>query len=69
MFEDLLGNAAPEVKLIRIPEVKKITGLSRPTIYRRMNDDGFPIPVRLGHASAWPKHEVLAYVQRKLGER
>ena len=35
-------------RILRIPEVVKITGLSRTTIWRRVKSDDFPAPVRLG---------------------
>lgn len=34
-------------KIIRLPEVLTITGLSRSTIYRRIQDGSFPQRVRL----------------------
>ena len=35
-------------RILRIPEVVKITGLSRTTIWRRVKSGDFPAPVRLG---------------------
>jgi predicted DNA-binding transcriptional regulator AlpA len=34
----------------RLPEVRKITGLSDATIYRRMNDGSFPKSIAIGPA-------------------
>ena len=35
-------------RILRIPEVVEITGLSRTTIWRRVKSNDFPVPVRLG---------------------
>ena len=35
-------------RILRIPEVVEITGLSRTTIWRRVKSGDFPAPVRLG---------------------
>ncbi len=44
---------APRV-LARLPDVLKMTGLGRSTIYRWIADGSFPPPVRLGpRAVAW----------------
>lgn len=37
----------PDTSLIRLPEVMTITGLSRPTLYRRIKAKKFPQPVPL----------------------
>ncbi|MEZ9416539.1 helix-turn-helix transcriptional regulator, partial [Vibrio sp. 10N.261.49.A5] len=36
------------ISIIRLPEVMRITGLSRPTIYRRIAEGTFPKRVSLG---------------------
>lgn len=39
--------------LIRMPDVERLTGLARPTIYKRLNDDPtFPKPVKLSASTA-----------------
>ena len=41
--------------ILRLPEVKKSTGLSRSTIYLRISQGTFPKPVCLGRrAVGWP---------------
>ncbi|MGO4909028.1 helix-turn-helix transcriptional regulator [Pseudorhodobacter sp. W20_MBD10_FR17] len=63
---------APD-RLLRLPEVLALIGLSRPELYRRMkrpaSDSGFPRQVKLGRASAWPESEVLAWVEARKAER
>ena len=46
---------------LRLPEVKKMIGLSRATIYRMIEKGEFPRPVKQGRTSSWPKGEVDAY--------
>ena len=50
-------------KLLRRPEVEGITGLSRATIYARINVGTFPLPVRLGPNSvAWRADDVNQWI-------
>ena len=45
--------------ILRLPDVKASTGLSRSTIYLRIAQGVFPHPVSLGgRAVGWPAHEV-----------
>lgn len=62
----------PSLIIIRIPEVEKITGLARPTIYKRLKDDPtFPRPVPLSDSNARgaPVGFVLAEVQQWVRSR
>ncbi|ARU15935.1 helix-turn-helix transcriptional regulator [Croceicoccus marinus] len=48
--------------LLRRPEVERETGLSRSSIYARMELGTFPRPRRIGlRAVAWPAAEVEAW--------
>jgi prophage regulatory protein len=47
--------------ILRLPDVKAATGLSRSTLYLRIAHGVFPHPVSLGgRAVGWPSHEVAA---------
>ena len=47
--------------ILRLPDVKASTGLSRSTLYLRIAQSVFPHPVSLGgRAVGWPAHEVEA---------
>ena len=35
-------------RLLRIAEVLELTGISKPTLYRRLRDGSFPQPVQMG---------------------
>ena len=46
-------------RLLRMPEVLRITGISRTTLWRYVRNPGFPLPVRLGpNAIAWRAPDV-----------
>jgi len=47
--------------ILRLPDVKGATGLSRSTLYLRIAHGAFTHPVSLGgRAVGWPAHEVAA---------
>lgn len=63
------ARAAPR-RMLRLPIVAERTGLARSSIYRAMEEDGFPRPVRVGRrAVAWVESEVEAWLDRKLAAR
>ena len=53
-------------RILRIPEVVEITGLSRTTIWRRVRSGDFPPPVRLGSPATrsvgWRESEIRKWV-------
>lgn len=52
-----------EERLLRLPEVIERTGLSRSSLYQRINQGTFPRPIKLGQrASAWPLSEIDQWV-------
>lgn len=67
-------------KIIRLKQVIVLTGLSRSTIYDRMDpkskryDANFPKSIRLGSVSkigavGWLESEIQAWIKRKIEER
>ena len=53
--------------LIRLPEVKKLTGVSGSKIYKMISDGEFPRQVKLGdRAVAWLRGEVLKWRQIRI---
>lgn len=47
------------IKLLRLDNMREATGLSRATIYSRINDGLLPKPIRYGERiSVWPSNEV-----------
>ena len=50
-------------RLLRRPEIEQRCGLTRSTIYRLMDDDRFPRPVRVGpKAVRWLESDIDAWV-------
>ncbi|MEQ9394386.1 helix-turn-helix transcriptional regulator [Haliea sp.] len=56
--------------LLRLPQVKAVTGLSRSMIYALVSSDRFPHPIKISdRASAWVAAEVDAWIEGKIAER
>jgi len=54
-------------KFIRLPEVKRITGLSRSSIYLRMNNGEFPQSISLGgRAIAWLDADIFQWLDDRI---
>ena len=53
--------------ILRLPEVKARTGLSRSTIYLKMAEGSFPEPIALGARSVgWIESEIDAWIARRI---
>ena len=53
--------------ILRLPDVKRSTGLSRSTIYMRVAEGKFPKPVSLGgRAVGWLEEEVQNWLQNRI---
>lgn len=52
---------------LRLPQVCARTGLSRSTVYARMNEGSFPVPVSLGdRAVGWVENEISAWIANRI---
>lgn len=59
-----------KLSLIRLPEVKARTGLSRSEIYRRIQNSTFPANVKIGpRASAWVAEEIDQWIADQVTAR
>lgn len=59
-----------ERQLLRLPDVRRIVGLSRSEIYRRIALKTFPAPVPLGERiRAWDSSEITAFVEGRISAR
>lgn len=58
-----------QLRLIRLPDVLKRTGLSRPSVYRSMSAGKFPKPTRFGRSTFWASHEVDGWIRDRLSDR
>lgn len=53
--------------ILRLPEVKTKTGLSRSTIYLRISEGLFPRPIALGgRAVGWIDHEIEHWLDQQI---
>jgi prophage regulatory protein len=58
------------MRLIRLKDVKHVTGLGRSTIYKYIEEGTFPKSVSLGErAVAWVESEVLDWVMARIEAR
>ncbi len=49
-------------RIMRLPQVKDATGLSKTTIYRRMADGQFPPKIRLGeNSTGWWESDIMKW--------
>lgn len=69
---DLLGQGsgpAPDRRdrLLRLPEVQRLTGLGRSVIYQQMRDGVFPRSIKVGpRAASWSEAAVHGWIQQRL---
>jgi len=60
-------NLRTKHRMMRLPEVLAITGLSRSTIYFRIAEGTFPKQVSLGgRAVAWLENEIQDWLQHQI---
>ena len=53
-------------RLLRRRQVEEITGMSRSSIYKLMQDGEFPRPVRVGPAAVrWRTSDITAWVESR----
>lgn len=53
--------------ILRLPEVKSRTGLSRSTIYLRIKEGSFPTPISLGdRAVGWIDSEIQHWLEQQI---
>lgn len=60
---------APD-RLLRLPEVERLTGLRRSTIYEQMRRGIFPRSVKAGQrTAAWPESAVQSWISDRMNGR
>ena len=61
------GVIMENLRIVRRPEVEAITGLSRSSIYSKMDDGTFPRNIKLSARSVgWLESEVQAFLQERI---
>ena len=59
-----------ETRLIRLPEVSRLTGLGKSQVYALANASKFPAPIKLSErCSAWQESEVRAWIAERISAR
>ena len=59
----------PPIRILRLPEVQARTGLSRSTIYLRLEQGHFPRPVALGaRAVGWVESEIDEWLRERIAQ-
>lgn len=57
-------------RIIRLPEVTNLTGISRSSIYEFIKKSQFPKQINLGaRAVGWVESEVQGWIQQRISER
>lgn len=61
------AHSYPSLELLRRREVEAKTGLSRSTIYQRIREKTFPLPISLGSKSVgWIKSEIDEWIAERV---
>lgn len=59
-----------QTRILRLPEVSKITGLARPTIYWQVRRGLFPRQIQLGPKSVgWLESDIQAWLNERIAAR
>jgi prophage regulatory protein len=67
MYNPAFGGTNMATSILRLPAVKQRTGLSRSTIYLRMNDGTFPQPISLGaRAIGWVEDDIQQWLEERI---
>ena len=70
-----MNTSIATIQMLRLHELIKLIGLSRSSIYDRLNrrskryDPDFPQPVKLNNASRWLLSEVEEWIESKISTR
>jgi len=59
-----------QIELIGVSETRRISGISRTEIWRRVAKGTFPKPCKLGPLTTrWNRPEIIAWAEARLAER
>ena len=57
------------IKIVRLPKVKEMTGLSRSSIYLRISENTFPKQINLGgRAIGWLESDIQDWINQRIVE-
>ena len=61
-------SGAGEIRMLRLPAVKRMTGLGKTKIYELQAAGDFPMRVQLtAHCVGWVERDVQAWLTRRIG--
>jgi prophage regulatory protein len=60
---------ASSLRLLRLPEVLKKTGLAKSTVWRDVARGSFPRPAHVGKVAVFAEHEIDSWIAARLAER
>ncbi|KZE25330.1 helix-turn-helix transcriptional regulator [Crenobacter luteus] len=64
-----MQNQTPGLHMLRLPEVMKLTGLSRSTLYALVQRGQFPRQIQLGARSvAWLSSDIEAWIAARIAQ-
>lgn len=64
------GGDGPQLRFLRLPEVRAVTGLPTSTIYEQISAGRFPKPVHITpRSAAWLSSEIEAWQKACIAER
>lgn len=56
-----------EIELLKITDVCRALRISRTTVYKKINTEGFPKPIKFGaKTSVWLSRDVAAWVDSRI---
>ena len=68
-FNSLLGVPAMSTKILRLKDVISCIGLSRSSIYSKVQDGSFPPPIKLGaRAIGWPEDVITDWINQRIAD-
>ncbi len=53
---------APTRRVLRLPEICSLVGMSRSWVFREVAAGNFPRPIKIGGASRWDSAQIEAYI-------
>lgn len=57
---------SPQHRILRLPDVVRLTGMKRSWLYRESAAGRFPRQVKIGRASGWDAHAVDEWIAERL---
>ena len=65
-----MTTALEDLAILRLPEVKRLTGLGRSSIYQMIKDGVFPRPVSLSlRAVGWTAGDIRSWLETRINNR